>query len=90
MRKTNHYGTMRRLYELEGEMYYHLAVFGEHLAKNKKYTGLDGMEAIYLYLVNKHHWTPAQVRGMSKEDLRFVLTEEMADWVLPKEARGKQ
>lgn len=81
------YKTLRRLYEAEGNLAFVLAVFGDELAVREKYrSGLDGIEAVHFYLVHKFGWPPAQVRGMSYEDMRFVLSEEMHNFTLPKDA----
>ena len=69
-----------------GKLNYHLHRFGEHIAKREKYKRHTGIDAIHFYLIQKHHWLPFQVRSMSDEDLRFVLTEEMHGWTLPKDA----
>jgi len=71
------------LHAAAGELNYHLECFGDKLAKEQRYKGVDGMEAIYLYLVKTYHWTPACVRGMSQEDIRFVLSQEMEAYVNP-------
>ena len=83
------YEILKKLYEAEGGLAYALAVFGDTLAKREKYKdeGLDGMDAIHFYLIQKFHWLPKDVRAMSAEDIRFVLTEEMEGWVMPKAAR---
>ena len=70
----------------------HLAVqvemFGDHLAKREGYKSLQGLDAIHFYIVSKFGWLPSQVRSMSFDDLRFLLTEEMSGWTVPKELRG--
>ncbi|MEL4241167.1 hypothetical protein [Shewanella xiamenensis] len=76
-----------RLHEALGKMAYHLDVFGDTLAKREGYKELFGIDAIHFYLCHKFHWQPAQVRAMSYEDLRFLLSEEMHGWTVPKEAR---
>lgn len=81
------YAIWKRLHEAEGQLAYHLAVFGDRLAKREKYKSLEGLEAVHFYLVHKFSWPPAQVRGMSYEDLRFVLQEEMEGFVLPAAGR---
>lgn len=81
------YQTLKKLYLTEGEMVYHLAVFGDFIAEREGYKDHTDMDAIYFYLVQKYSWPPAQVRGMSFEDIRFVLAEEMQGWTLPKDAR---
>lgn len=80
------YKNLKRLYEAEAGLNYALAVFGDYIAKREKYKEVEGMEAVYFYLVTKYHWLPSQVHGMSYEDLRFVLSEEMSGWTLPRVA----
>lgn len=80
--------TRKRLHDAEAGLAYSLDVFGDHLAKQQSYkAGLDGLDAVRYYLMQKHHWLPREVRSMSPEDLRFALSEELAGWTLPKEAR---
>lgn len=81
------YATLKRLHEANSNLAYLLEVFGDTLAKREGYEDLDGMEAIYLYLINKHHWLPRDVRAMHHEDLRLALHQEMQDWTLPPAAR---
>lgn len=87
MKTKEHYEVIQRLHAAESGQAYHLDVFGDELAKRESYKDLDGMEAVYLYLVNKHHWLPRDVRSMSADDLRLALHEEMTGWTLPTEAR---
>lgn len=56
-----------------------LTVTGNNLAKRELFTNIDGIEAIYLFLINKHHWTPSQVRSMTFEDLAFCVSAEEFD-----------
>lgn len=88
MKTAQHYSMLRELYDAEAKLNYVLAVFGDHIAEREGFTDVDGVEAIHLYLVTKHHWLPSQVRAMSLEDLRFVLAVEMQGWTLPTEACG--
>jgi hypothetical protein len=83
------YENLKRLHSAEGELNYLLAVYGDFLAKREKYkdVGLSGIEAIHYYLVHKFSWMPKDVKSMSYEDIRFVLSEEMNGWVAPKDAR---
>lgn len=87
MTSKDRYETLKRLREAEADTNYALTVFGDHIAKREGYKEVDGLEAVHLYLVKKHHWLPSQVRAMSFDDLQFVLTEEMSGWTLPKAAR---
>ena len=83
------YEVWKRLHEAEGGLAYGLAVFGDKIAKRENYKTLEGMDAIRFYLIHKFSWTPTHVRGMSYEDMSFVLQEEMHGFVYPKEARIK-
>jgi hypothetical protein len=68
----------------EGKLQYHVDLFGDHLAKKHKYKRHRGIEAVWFYLIQTHHWTPATVRALNTEDLRFLLEEEMSGWTVPK------
>ena len=83
------YEVWKNLHDAEGALAYGLAVFGNRIAERESYRSLDGIEAIHFYLVHKFSWPPAQVKGMSYEDIRFVLQEEMQGFVFPPEARIK-
>lgn len=63
-----------------------LEIFGDDLASKNQWNSLRGIEALHYYLMQKHHWTPAQLREMSYEDLRFALHQEMQGWTVPKDA----
>ncbi len=77
-------------HQAQGGLNYCLEVFGDSLRTTHGWKNeLDGLEAIRYYLMTKHHWTPAVLRAMSLEDLRFALTEEMQGWTLPKDAGGR-
>lgn len=82
------YAISRRLHVTLGELAYSLEVFGDALAQREKYKSVGGMDAIHLYLIRKYHWLPRDVRSMSAEDMRFVLSEELEGWTLPKAARA--
>lgn len=76
------------LHQAEGNLAYSLEVFGDDLAKTKKYkSGIDGLDAVRYYLMQKHNWLPRDVNSMSYEDLRFAMSEELAGWTLPKNAK---
>ena len=77
-----------RLHAVTGELNYHLELFGDKLAKQMKYQDVDGMDAIYIYLIKTYHWMPAAVRGMNIEDIRFVLSQEMEGFTVPARAKG--
>ena len=70
------------------DLNYSLECFGDHLATENGYpSGIDGFDAVYLYLCEKYHWPIAQCRTMDKEDIRLALSQEMKGWRLPPEAR---
>lgn len=81
------YENIYNLRMAEAHLSYSLDVFGDKLvSENLAPADLDGIEAVNYYLVRKFNWTPSQVRGMSAEDKRFALTEEMKGFTLPKQA----
>lgn len=86
MRNKEQYEANRRWHEANSRLDYLLDVFGDTLAEREGYTSMGGLEAVHFYLMQKHHWPPAQVRSMPLEDLRFALTAEMQGWTLPKTA----
>ncbi|ERB65546.1 hypothetical protein N779_09515 [Vibrio coralliilyticus OCN008] len=86
MRSKKHYEIVKKLHKTTAELDYSLEVFGDELAEREGYKELDGIEAIHFYLVHKFSWLPSVVKSMSYEDIRFVLSEEMHGWVLPKDA----
>ncbi len=81
------YKILKQKYATQGNLAYFLELFGNFLAEREGYKELDGMEAIYFYLVHKFRWMPKDVRSMSFEDIRFMLSEEMVDWTAPPESR---
>jgi hypothetical protein len=79
-------------YELhisQANLNYMLEAFGNTVAKREGYKDLDGMEAIYFYLITKYSWLPNQVRALSTDDIRLVLSQEMHGWTLPKPLHTK-
>jgi hypothetical protein len=62
--------------------------FGDELAKRHNYKSLSGLEAVQVFLINKHHWLPREVRLMSWDDLELALHVEMQDWTPPAEVRA--
>lgn len=74
-------------HELEkanGELAYHLRLFGDTLAKREKYKHHKDIEAVHFYLIEKYRWLPSVVKAISNEDLLFVLAEEMHGWTIPR------
>lgn len=82
-----HYKVTRELHQVRAGLYYSLEVFGDTIAKREGYRDLQGMDAVYFYLIHKFHWLPRDVKSMSAEEIRFILSEEMKDWTLPRDAR---
>lgn len=81
------YKVLKQKYAAQGNLAYYLELFGNYLAEREGYKHLDGMEAIYFYLIHKFRWLPRDVRSMSIDDIRFVLSEEMVNWSAPPESR---
>lgn len=86
---TEQYKTLRKFHLTQGELAYGLEVFGDELAKRQGYKEHRGMDTIHFYLLQKFSWPLSHVRGMSADDIRFILAEEMHGWTLPKAARFK-
>ncbi|MFB2653853.1 hypothetical protein [Shewanella seohaensis] len=86
-RTKEHYEQTQRLHAELGKQAYSLDVFGDELAEREKYKGVSGIDAVHLYICLKFCWKPSDVRAMNEQDLRFLLTQEMHNWILPKEAR---
>lgn len=81
------FDNLKHLHEANGNLAYLLEVFGFTLAEREGYKDIDGMEAIHLYLIRKHHWLPRDVRAMSQADLALALHVEMQGWTAPPAAR---
>ncbi len=71
----------------EARAEYVLFCFGEKLKEENNYTIQEDnrFSPIHVYLINKHHWTPTEVKSMSSKELRIALTEELKDFTLSKE-----
>jgi len=74
-----------RQFIIGGQQKYILARFGDQLAEQGGYKENAGIDAVYFYLVQKHHWLPKDVKSMSTEDLVFVLSEEMSGFTMKEE-----
>ena len=70
-------------HQASGSLNYLLEVFGDTLADREGYRSLSGIEAVQFYIMQKYNWLPRDVRSMSYEDMRFVLTQELEGWVAP-------
>ena len=87
MSKKDTYETWYKLRTAEGNLTYFLDVFGDTIAEREGYKSVHGIDAVHLYVIHKFKWLPRDVRSMSPEDLRFVLSEEMHGWTAPVDAR---
>lgn len=74
----------RRLRRSQAELQHLIDCFGDHLAHKHKYDR-SGIEAVWFYLVQTYHWTPAVVRALNTDDLQFLLQDEMRGWTAPKD-----
>lgn len=84
--KNDRYELMYRCHIADAELAYTIEVFGDDLAKTQGYQGLQGFEAIHYYLIQKHSYTLSDVLALSAEQMRLLLTAELAGWRLPTEA----
>lgn len=83
MRDESEYMVVAKKYAVEAKLAMMLELYGEQLAEKEGWRDLSGMEAIHLYVMNKHHWPLEQIRTMSTNHLRDVLAVEMQGWTLP-------
>jgi len=67
-----------RLHETQAHMNYHLELRGDAIASEHGWTNVAGLVAIRYYLMQKHHWTPAELAAMSMEHLELAMIEEPA------------
>ncbi|HHP0483147.1 TPA: hypothetical protein ACRZ2J_005019 [Vibrio campbellii] len=79
-----HYHERRQAYKVDTDLAFSLDVFGDFLAEREGYKSLNGIDAVYFYLVHKFHWLPSVVKSMTINDLCFVLSEERNGWTMPK------
>lgn len=70
----------QKLRHAQADIQHMIDMFGDHLAKKHKYKHHTGIEAVWYFLVQKYHWTPATVRALNTDDLQFLLDEEMQGW----------
>ncbi len=61
-----------------------LEKIGDHMAQKEGYVGLQGIQAIHRFLIDKYGWQPEQVRKLSAEDLQLLLAgyeeKSTTDW----------
>jgi hypothetical protein len=75
-RNEEKYEVRYRLHASTAELNYCLECFGNKLATDLGYKGVDGMDAIWLYLIKTYQWTPTYVKAMNPEDIHMVLSQE--------------
>lgn len=78
-------GATWRLIQAEANLDYTTECFGDRLAEDGALGGLKGEEALRLYLVNKHHWHPADVSALSIKAMRDLLAAEMKGWTMTRD-----
>lgn len=78
-------GATWRLIQADAGLDYNAECFGDRLAEEGNLGNLRGEEALRLYLVNKHHWHPADVSALSIRAMRELLAAEMKGWTLTQE-----
>ncbi len=83
--EAEYYKTRYKLRVSEASIMYSIDCFGDELAEKHGYD-CDGIEAVYLYLMNKHNWRVDYVRSLNISDLSLALNKEMKGWSLPHEA----
>lgn len=50
-----------------------ILAIGDQIAKQQGYKTLRGMDAVVRYLVDKHHWLPADIRRLTANELALLL-----------------
>lgn len=65
--------------EFQALGYYKLSCFAERLAKDPRaaWSHLTTAQALNLYLLNKHHWSPDQPADLSEDDYLYLLRDEL-------------
>lgn len=61
-----------------------LVAYGDYLARRENYFSVNGIEAIYFYVVFNLGWSPLRARQSSMKELYVVLAEEMRFWEPPR------
>ena len=86
MKDKSHYLIRKQTHETAGKVAFSLDVFGDFLAEREQYKSVEGLDAVHFFLVHKFNWLPSQVKNMTTDDIRFILSEEMHEWAMPEEA----
>ena len=50
-----------------------LEKLGSRIAEKEGYIGLEGLDGVYRYIVDKYRWQPPDVRKLGQEDLHLLL-----------------
>jgi hypothetical protein len=66
----------QQLLHIEADLIFFLHKLGDSIAKKKGYKDLDGLDAIRYFLIQKHNWTPSQVKSMNYEDLQLAMSQD--------------
>lgn len=72
-------GLNRRQAELEALGSYKLLCLAERIGKSPlaPWGHLTIEQALNLYLINKHHWTPSAVKDLKEEDYLYLLRDDL-------------
>ena len=63
----------QNLFDEEAKLKGAFARLGDKIAKDKGYSQLSGLDAVYRHLIDKYHWLPSEVRSLSVDDLSMLL-----------------
>ena len=81
-------GEIRKgLHEAQAGLNWAFEEFGNYLAKREGYKNLDGIDAIHCYTIQKFSSLPRDVRSMTYDDLRFVLSQQIEEWLASRALR---
>ena len=78
MSQDEYFESGSRYYQANAEQNHALDRRGERIAEKNGWIQISGIEAVKYYLMQKHHWTPAQLDAMSIEQLRFAMRFDTA------------
>lgn len=73
--KNELHSATERLFVAEAKLKSEFSKQGDSIAADQGYHGLNGMDAVYRYLIDKYHWLPCQVRSLSVDDLSLLLSD---------------
>lgn len=64
-----------RLHHASADLTVILEQQGDLIAKHHGWS-VSGLDAVRYHLMQKHHWTPAELFAMSNDHLHFAMSEE--------------